>query len=95
MRVASLLIVILLLTAAFAADWPHFRGPQADGISRETGINKDWNNRPPAQLWSVPMGDNGYAGPSAAAGKVFIIDHDKDNNKDIVRALDLATGNPV
>src|SRR5258706_472581 len=30
--------VLLRLTSAFGADWPHWRGPDRNGISRET----DW-----------------------------------------------------
>ncbi|MBM3501632.1 MAG: hypothetical protein FJX74_23510 [Armatimonadetes bacterium] len=36
------------------------------------------------------MNDDGYAGPSAATGKVFIIDH--QGQEDVVRALDFASG---
>jgi len=86
------LVAILSLTA-LAGDWGYFRGPNADGISRETGINKDWAAKPPAMLWKIPMNDQGFAGPSVAAGKVFIIDH--QNDRDYVRALKLADGTPV
>jgi outer membrane protein assembly factor BamB len=76
-----------------AADWPQYQGPDRNCISPETGINKDWKARPPKMLWRLPLGDNGYAGPSAAGGKVFIIDHAGD--QDIVRALKLDTGEEI
>lgn len=41
-------------------------------------------------LWKTPLTDNGFAGPSVAAGKVYVIDH-KDG-QDVVRALDIKTG---
>ena len=75
------------------SDWPRFLGPNADGISSEKGINKNWASRPPRPLWKVNLGDDGFAGPSVANGKVFIIDH--SGSKDIVRALDLKTGADV
>jgi outer membrane protein assembly factor BamB len=96
MRMTRLLAIALLMTVAagaFAADWPIWRGPTQDGIAPDTGINKDWNGRPPAKLWQVEMHDGGYAGPSMADGKVFIIDH--VGAQDIVRALDFATGAEV
>lgn len=71
-------------------DWPQFLGPNADGISPQTGINKDWQARPPKVLWDIPMQDKGHAGPSVAGGAVFIVDHEGEN--DIVRAIDLKTG---
>jgi len=39
---------------------------------------------------SVDMGDDGFAGPSVVAGKLYIIDHAGAN--DIVRAYELTTG---
>ncbi len=73
-----------------ASDWPRFRGPNADGISPETGINRDWAAKPPAVLWKTEMGDGGYAGPAVSGGRVFIVDH--KGSDDVVRAIDLQTG---
>lgn len=71
-------------------DWPRYFGPDGNGLSTETGLSKSWNSRPPAKLWEVPMSDGGFAGPSAAGGRVYIIDH--QGQQDIVRALDFGTG---
>ena len=76
-----------------ASDWPCFLGPNKNGSSPETGINKDWKARPPKLLWKTPMGDRGYAGPSVADGKVLIIDH--KGADDVVRAVDIKTGKDV
>jgi len=75
------------------ADWPRFRGRNGDGISTETGINKDWTSRPPQALWQTSLSDDGFAGPCVADGKVFIIDH--QGQEDVVRAIDLAGGQDV
>ncbi len=92
--VPSLLLTALLgFSLAYAADWPRFLGPDGLGIAPDTGINKNWAQRPPKVLWQTPMGDDGYAGPCAAGGKVFIID--RQGQEDVVRALDLATGQDV
>lgn len=72
------------------SDWPQFRGPKGDGLSPEKGINKNWSAKPPKLLWTAPMHDDGYAGPSCADGMVFIIDH--EGSQDVVRAISLATG---
>jgi len=94
MRLFMLISAFLLLsTAAFSAEWPQFRGMKADGCSPEQGINKAWNEKAPAVLWQIPLGDNGHAGPAVAGGKVFIIDHQGD--QDVVRAIDIATGKDV
>lgn len=96
MRGKSLIAVAFassLAATACAEDWPCFLGPKGDGSSPETGINKDWRARPPRELWRVSLSDNGFAGPSVADGKVFIVDHEGD--QDIVRALDLEKGTEV
>lgn len=76
--------------ALASSDWPRFRGPNGNGASPETGINKDWKAKPPKELWRIALGDGGYAGPSVAAGKLFIID--KAGKEEVVRAVDLKTG---
>lgn len=92
-RLRIALAAVTLAAVAQAADWPRFHGPDGTGIAPDTGINKNWAQRPPQALWQVPMSDDGYAGPSAADGKVFIIDH--QGQQDVVRALDFATGKDV
>ncbi len=90
---AGLVMVLLVSVCAMGADWPQFLGPNRNAISPEKGINKDWGTRPPKMLWKVPMGDGGFAGPSVADGKVFIIDH--KGADDIVRAININTGENV
>jgi outer membrane protein assembly factor BamB len=97
MHRARLLLVLatiaVLATAALAEDWPGYRGPAGNGIAPDEGINKDWAQKPPKLLWKVPMGDDGYAGPCVADGKLFIVDH--SGSDDVVRALDLKNGKQV
>ncbi|MBL7224150.1 MAG: PQQ-binding-like beta-propeller repeat protein [Candidatus Brocadiae bacterium] len=87
---ALLLLILAATTMALADDWPRFWGPTANGKAPDTGINKDWGAKPPAVLWQTNLTDDGYAGPSVADGKVFIIDH--KGAEDVVRAIDFETG---
>ncbi|MCL5270679.1 MAG: PQQ-like beta-propeller repeat protein, partial [bacterium] len=89
----GLVVILLAAVPVRAADWPRFRGPQGNGISPENGINKDWRNRPPKQLWQVSLTDRGYSGLCVADGKLFVIDH--AGSQDVVRALDAATGDEI
>ena len=93
MRPLAIVVIATIATGALAADWPHWRGPDRNGIAPDTGINKNWNPNPPRELWRVSLHDNGYAGPSVADGKVFIIDH--AGAQDVVRAISLADGSDV
>ncbi len=90
---AFIVTFLVVSGAAWATDWPQFRGPNADGISREKGINRSWQENPPEMLWKVSLTDEGYSGPSVAFGKVFIVDH--KGITDIVRAIDIRTGTDV
>ena len=90
---AFIVTFLVVSGAAWATDWPQFRGPNADGISREKGINRSWQENPPEMLWKVSLTDEGYSGPSVAFGKVFIVDH--KGITDIVRAIDIRTGKDV
>lgn len=94
--IAGIALTLGILTpprASLAGDWPQFLGPYGNGHSDERLASTDWSNRPPLALWSAQMHDNGYAAPAAAAGKVFIVDHEGTN--DVVRALNLRTGQEI
>jgi len=73
-------------------DWSRFRGTNNDGISTQTGINKEWNQRPPSLLWQQPLTDGGYGGFSVANGLVYIVDH--SGSEDVIKAFDLRSGAP-
>lgn len=74
--VASRLGLLLALAAlgtgsARGADWPQFRGPNRDGLSKETGLLKTWPKDGPEKLWAVANLGLGYGTPSVAGGKIF------------------------
>src|SRR5215510_6116718 len=41
-RLATFTSILLLMSAAVSANWPHWRGPTRDGVSRETGLPSSW-----------------------------------------------------
>ena len=51
-------------------DWPKWRGPRGDGISREK-IAGTWPKDGPGLLWSADVG-LGYSSPIAHQGKVYL-----------------------
>ena len=73
-KITGALIICLLLyggvSAAGAADWPQWRGPDRDGISRATGLLKEWPDAGPQVLWRVSLGE-GFSGISVADGRVY------------------------
>ncbi|MHC4290411.1 MAG: hypothetical protein ACYSO3_06245, partial [Planctomycetota bacterium] len=64
---------------ALAADWPRFLGPNANSISSEDGINKDWSSKPPKELWRISLTDEGYSGPAVKGDVLYILDHKETN----------------
>jgi outer membrane protein assembly factor BamB len=83
-------VATALGASAYCADWPQFMGPNEDGISPEKNLLKAWPAEGPKVLWTVPMG-KGYGGPAVRGGKVYVLDR-PDQNQDVLRCLDLASG---
>lgn len=52
-------------------DWPRFLGPNADGKSKEKGLNLDWYKKPPKLVWHRKIG-TGYSAPSIANGRLML-----------------------
>jgi len=72
----ALLTALFVLTAAPVAhgdDWPQWRGPNRDGVWRETGIVERFDNDQIEILWRRPIG-SGYCGPTVADGRVYVMD---------------------
>jgi outer membrane protein assembly factor BamB len=56
-------------------DWPRWRGPRLDGISKETGWKSQWTE-PPKILWKASIGI-GFSSFSVADGRVFTMGYIK------------------
>jgi outer membrane protein assembly factor BamB len=83
-----------LAAASVTTDWPQFRGPQRDNISRETGLARKWAASGPKVLWSVPV-EQGYAGPAIVGGRVYHHDYDSAKGEWCVNCRSLADGKLV
>ena len=56
-----------------ADDWPQWRGPNRDGISRETGLLQAWPSAGPKRVWLSRDIGIGYSAPVVAGGKILIM----------------------
>lgn len=75
---------------ASTEDWPRWRGPRGDGISRETGLASAWPEDGPRQLWSAEVGV-GFASPVATNGVVYLFT--LNEGAETLTAFDAASGN--
>jgi outer membrane protein assembly factor BamB len=88
--VLCLALGLWVLPASHGADWPRLGGPEAAGVSSETGLARVWPTNGPAVLWSTEVGE-GFAGPAVSRGQVFLLDR-VPSQKDVLRCFDLGTG---
>lgn len=72
-----------------AEDWPRWRGPQGNGISRETRWNHRWPKDGPKLQWRANVGV-GFSSMVVSHGRVFTIGN--RDNVDTVWCLDSADG---
>lgn len=77
---------ILSCTSA-SAQWPQWRGPLRDGISKETNLLKVWPAEGPRLIWSVDTVGDGFS--STAIQNNMVYTTGKRDLVEILTALDL------
>lgn len=78
---SSALALSLPLTLA-AADWPQFRGPARDGVSKEKGLLQSWPENGPPLEWTATGIGGGYSTVSVSGDRIYTL-----GNKDKVSRL--------
>ncbi|HTD67657.1 MAG TPA: PQQ-binding-like beta-propeller repeat protein [Candidatus Limnocylindria bacterium] len=91
-QLAVIITIASLVTSTFAAnfDWPQWRGPNRDDLSKEIGLLNSWPEGGPKRVWLYENGGNGYSGPAIANGKLFTLG--TRDNAEVLLALDANTG---
>ncbi len=92
MHLRHFLILSALSSNLLAADWPHWRGPDHNGISKEADWKSEWPADGPPVLWKANAGI-GFASFSVAGGRVYTTGFASE--KDSVFCLDAATGKEI
>ncbi len=79
-----------LSTAALGADWPQWRGPDRDGVSKETGLLQQWPAGGPKQAWIAKGLGEGYSSIAVVGNRLYT--QGQQANEQFVMAIDTATG---
>jgi outer membrane protein assembly factor BamB len=93
----SLLVVGLFLISAvplFAEDWAQWRGPGRDGISKETGLLKEWPKEGPKLLWQIKDIGYGFSTPSIVGDRLYLLSN-KGEESEFVQARSVADGKEI
>ncbi len=94
MRAITAVLAMLGLTSgAMAADWPQWRGPDREAVSKETGLMKQWPAEGPALLWELKGCGTGYSSVSIVGKQLFTMgDLNVDGKKSqFIIAFDLGS----
>jgi outer membrane protein assembly factor BamB len=89
---------------AQARDWPQWRGPEQNGVSRETGLPEKWSPDGENVLWTAPVG--GMSSPIVMKGRVYVLSRTGEvklsgstvvgpRTQETVVCVDANTGKPV
>lgn len=89
MLLLCLSIEVAAQTAAGGA-WPQWRGPNRDGISKETGLLKAWPEGGPPLVWKATGAGRGYSSLSVAGNRFYTMGLRGD--REFIVAFDVATG---
>jgi outer membrane protein assembly factor BamB len=71
-------------------DWPRWRGPHGDGVSREAGLLAQWPENGPNLLWSTNNLGKGYSSIIVVGDRIFTLG--EAGGATSLYALDRATG---
>lgn len=98
MKAGSLLAVAMGLfvfsAVAAADDWPQWRGPGRNGISKETGLLAQWPAEGPKLVWQAHGIGDGYSTPAVVGDFLYVISN-KGMDDEFVQALSVADAKVV
>lgn len=89
------LLIMFTSRPARGDDWPQWRGPQRDGVWRETGLIDQFESDEITAKWRAKL-SSGYSGPTVANGRVYVMDRlVEPEETERILCFDEATGRPL
>jgi outer membrane protein assembly factor BamB len=86
------ILIVVAAACALAEDWPQFLGPTRNGVYSGNDLAAKWPEAGPPLVWKKDVGQ-GFSAPVVAQGRLILFHRRGD--KEIVEALDAATGRPI
>jgi len=95
----SVLALFLLVSCTLSGnalgldDWPHWRGPDRNDKSSETGLLKQWPEEGPKQIWANKKAGLGYSGFAISGDQLFTMGLEDEH--EFALCLNAQTGEEV
>jgi outer membrane protein assembly factor BamB len=92
----SAIVLFLFSTGAIAqtdGEWPQWRGANRDGISKETGLLKQWPEGGPPLVWKATGAGGGYSSFAISKGRLYTMG--LRGEREFIIAFDIANGKEV
>ena len=83
--------VVLVSLWLSASDWPQWRGPERNGVSKEVGLLKEWPAGGPKLLWQVNDIGDGYSTPVVVGNRIYVMSN-RGMDNEFVEALSTQDG---
>src|SRR5215216_289768 len=93
-NVFAIITALVTLSGLLAANWPQWRGPSRDGISKETGLLQEWPAEGPKLLWQKDGLGDGYSTPSIVGDRIFLINN-KGLDDEFVQCRSVSDGSQL
>jgi outer membrane protein assembly factor BamB len=74
-------------------DWPQWRGPERNGVSKDTGLLKQWPSSGPQRVWSISSLGEGFGSIAIRGDRIFI--QGTSSSASMVFCLNRADGKTV
>lgn len=97
-RIAQSAITFAFVLAALSFDalgddWPQWRGPNRDEVSRESNLLQRWPDEGPPRVWLNNDAGLGYSGPAVIGNRIYLMGSRKST--EYLIALDANTGKEI
>jgi outer membrane protein assembly factor BamB len=97
MKQRALALLLLIVSAATTSggltaepDWPQWQGPDRTGLSKETGLLKEWPAAGPAVVWNISGLGEGYGSVAIKGDRLFV--HGTRESESVLFCLNRANG---